>query len=136
MSEWIEVVDWDNFQHYKKRRPPWIKNYLDLLNNDDYRDLTAHQRAVLHGLWMLYAASGCQIHANTASLTRQLALRVSSRQLEALNHAGFLRIVDSRPLARGYPRDRDIKKRSKTTRKNEEPELLSFDQYLATKVKA
>ena len=36
MSErWIEIVGWEKFQHYRDRRPIWIKNYLDLLNNDD-----------------------------------------------------------------------------------------------------
>ena len=36
MTQWIEIVNWDKFQHYKDRRPVWIKLHLDLLDNDDY----------------------------------------------------------------------------------------------------
>lgn len=101
---WISVRNWRKFQHYDpaKRRPVWIKNNLDLLAKDEYRELTAHQRAVLHGLWLEYASSGCQLRVNTASLSARLNLRVSSRQLKALSDAGFIDIVASKALASGY----------------------------------
>jgi hypothetical protein len=66
-----------------------------LLHDDAYLGLTGHQRSVLHGLWLAYASSRCQLRANTASLTRQLALRVTSDTLETLNHAGFITVVAS-----------------------------------------
>ena len=95
MDGWIVVRDWDRFQHYHAgdRDMIWVKNYVRLLHNDEYLELTGHQRAVLHGLWLVYASSRCQVRANTASLTRQLALRVTSHTLEALNHAGFIAIL-------------------------------------------
>lgn len=95
----VEIVRWGDFQHYKNRRPLWVKNYLSLIHNEQYRKLTPHQRAVLHGLWILYAASGRQLTANTASLSSQLGLRVSSRQLESLSHAGFIEVLASSVLA-------------------------------------
>ncbi len=100
MSEhWIHVNGWERHQHRDAARsntPPWIKNWTKLLHDDAYLELTAHQRAVLHGLWLIYASSRRQVRVNTASLTRQLNLRVSSRQLEALNHAGFIRFSASK----------------------------------------
>jgi len=98
-EQWIVIRNWNRYQHYTDRNPPWIKNHLDLLHNDGYLELTAHQRAVLHGLWLIYASAHCQVRVNTLSLTRQLGIRVSSRQLEALNHAGFIDFVASKPLA-------------------------------------
>lgn len=26
---YIRIVNWDRYQHYKNRRPPWIKLYTD-----------------------------------------------------------------------------------------------------------
>ena len=101
---WISVRNWRKFQHYDpaKRKPSWIKNNLDLLSKDEYLELTAHQRAVLHGLWLEYAASGCQLRLSTSSISSRLGLRVTTRQLEALNDAGFIDIVASKSLADGY----------------------------------
>jgi len=104
-ERWIEVVHWHRFQHYSDRDPPWIKNYLALLHDENYLSLTGHQRAVLHGLWLEYASARCQLRANTVSLTRRLGLRVSSAQLKALNHAGFIRFVASKPLALARSRE-------------------------------
>jgi hypothetical protein len=101
-ERYIEVLGWERFQHYKDRDPAWIKNYVRLLHNDAYLDLTLHQRGVLHGLWILYAANGRQIRDSTATVSRQLGGRVSRATLEALNDAGFIRIVDSKPLAPRY----------------------------------
>ncbi len=95
---------WRRFQHYDptKRNLPWIKNYLELMRDDAYMDLTGNQRAILHGLWLEYASTRCQLHADTRSLSRRLNLRVTKQQLETLNHAGFIDIVASKVLADGY----------------------------------
>jgi hypothetical protein len=101
---WIVIPRWNDFQHYKDRRPSWIKAYTDLLNNDAYLDLTEHQALVIHRLWLMYASAGCHLHVTTASLSRHLHLRVMTRDLEALNHAGFIHFSASKPLAPRYPR--------------------------------
>lgn len=97
---WIVVPYWDEFQHRDMARsdvPPWIKNYTKLLHDDAYLGLTGHQRAVLHGLWLTYASARRQLTLSTRSLTRQLQLRVMTRDLEALNDAGFIQISASKP---------------------------------------
>jgi hypothetical protein len=82
-ERWIVIPNWDEFQHYKDRNPKWIKVYTKLLHNDAYLGLSPHQRAVLHGLWLMYASHRRQLAANTASITRQLGLRVSSASTES-----------------------------------------------------
>ena len=49
---WIEIPNWDRFQHYRDRDPPWIKFYTELLHDPDYLALSGDQRAILHGLWL------------------------------------------------------------------------------------
>ncbi len=89
-DRWIIIPNWDRFQHYRNRDPAWIKVYPELLHKDEYLDLTATQRALLHGLWMEYAKSARKVPENTAKLSRQLNLRVTKRTLQALETAGFI----------------------------------------------
>ncbi len=104
-ERWIVIPRWhaeDGFQHYHDRDPIWIKNYRFLLADDDYLKLTAGERAILHGLWLVYASSDGQVRFEPSSLSRRLSLRVRSCHLEALNHAGFIQVVASKPLALRY----------------------------------
>lgn len=98
-QKWIAIRRWNDFQHYGNRPPVWIKNYVKLLRDDAYLELSANARAVLHGLWILAAANGGYVPENTATLSRQLNLRVLRSTLESLNHAGFLELGASKPLA-------------------------------------
>lgn len=105
ISRWIWIPNWDDFQHYHDRRPTWIKNYLELLNKDEYLDLTLPQRGLLHGIWMETARRGNgRLRSNIASLSRALGLhegvRIATR--DSLVHAGFIELVASKSLATRY----------------------------------
>lgn len=107
---YIVVPNWDSFQHYSDRTPPWIKNYTELLHDDAYLGLTLHQRGVLHGIWLAYAASHRQLSGDTSALYRQLGERVSTATLIALNRAGFIELTASRPLAQSRGRGEESSK--------------------------
>ncbi len=107
---WILVLKWDELQHYKNRNPPWIKNYLNLLDKDEYMELSPGSRALLHGLWLLVARrAGDSPHssfidppcfpADTLRLSRALSMKVSSHHIASLVHAGFIEVSASKPLA-------------------------------------
>jgi hypothetical protein len=106
---WVEIPRWDDFQHYKTRRPPWIKNYTRLMHDPDYLDLSLAERGLLHSLWLLYAEYDGVLSASRAQ--RLAVLKPHYRHfyahLDSLNDAGFVRLVDSKPL-RLEVRDRDI----------------------------
>lgn len=105
MSEqrYITVPNWTGptgFQHYKDRDPKWIKNYTRLLMKDEYRKLTFKQRGLLHGIWLAFASSGGKLGASPAQLGRILGEEtVRTRDIEALNHAGFIEFLASGALA-------------------------------------
>jgi hypothetical protein len=101
-ESWIVVTRWDEFQHYSKRDPIWVKVYTRLLADENYLGLTFHQRGVLQGIWLEYARSTRQLPGSTLSLTRRLGGKVSTRDLAALSDAGFIAIVASTPLAARY----------------------------------
>lgn len=93
----IRIRNWDKYQHRDAHRsdltPPWIKSYTRQLADEDYLDLTFHQRGVLHGLRLEYARAGRDLPDNTLTLTRRLGQKVMRRDLNALNHAGFIELV-------------------------------------------
>jgi hypothetical protein len=96
---WIVIPRWDEFQHYKDRDPKWIKDHRRQYDDEAFLNLTFHQRGILQGLRHAYAASNRQISDSTLTLTRRLGQRVTTRDLAALNHAGFIEFSASKPLA-------------------------------------
>lgn len=100
MSGWIVIPRWEEFQHRDADRvavPTWIKTFTRLLSDQAYLDLTAAQRAVLHGIWLEYARTRRELPVSTTSLSRRLNLRVTQKTLDSLNHAGFIDISASKP---------------------------------------
>ncbi len=127
MSEperWIIIPNWPRFQHYKERRPVWIKAYTELLADRAYLKLTLRQRGLLHGLWLAYAASGLDLGSSAAQVGRVLGEpTVRTRDIEALNHAGFITLSASKPLAERY---QDASPEPRTKNLEEETPLPPF----------
>lgn len=48
---------WDQFQHYKKRNPPWIKLHRDLLDDYQFHCLPVASRALAPCLWLIASES-------------------------------------------------------------------------------
>jgi hypothetical protein len=47
------IKGWVKFQHFKDRRPPWIKLYRDILEDPDWHDLDGDTAKILVALWLL-----------------------------------------------------------------------------------
>lgn len=45
--------NWSEFQHYKDRRPPWIKLHRSLLDDRDFMTLPVASKAIAPLLWLL-----------------------------------------------------------------------------------
>ena len=49
----MKIRNWTKFQHYKGRRPPWIKVYRELLDDPDWIGQSDPAKALLIELWMI-----------------------------------------------------------------------------------
>lgn len=49
----LKVKDWDRFQHFKDRKPLWIKLYRDLLNDIQWHELSGDDAKTLVMLWLI-----------------------------------------------------------------------------------
>ena len=73
--------NWDNFQHYKDRCPPWIKLHKEILNDRAYMTLPTASKALAPLLWLL--ASESKDGNFDASIDElEFRLRMSRQELE------------------------------------------------------
>jgi hypothetical protein len=49
----IKIKNWQRFQSYKDRKPPWIRLQRTLLDNYSFHRMSANARALLPMLWLL-----------------------------------------------------------------------------------
>ncbi len=89
---------WADFQHYKNRRPPWIKLHKALLDDREYQRLPLASRALAPMLWLLASESKDGVfEAATEELT--FRLRQPAKDIDAglssLIEAGFFMAVQT-----------------------------------------
>lgn len=53
MDKTYRVKNWEKFQHYKDRRPLWIKLYKELLNDETWFCLSGDAAKLLINIWLL-----------------------------------------------------------------------------------
>ncbi len=139
-ERWIVIPRWDEFQHYKNRDPSWVKNYTRLLRDWNYVGLTFRLRGILHGIWLLYAASGLELGASPAQLGRMLGDdSVRMRDLQSLSDAGFIQLSASRPLASRYHAaspEKETEIETETEEQQHEGSTLSLDHPLTKQTEA
>ena len=68
------IKGWSKFQHFKDRRPPWVKLYRDILEDPDWHDLDGECAKVLISLWLI--ASEDEEQKGGLPDTRKLAFRL------------------------------------------------------------
>ena len=47
------VKGWKKFQHFKDRKPPWIKLYRDLLDELEWHELDPPAAKALVAIWLI-----------------------------------------------------------------------------------
>ena len=49
----MKIKNWSKFQHFKDRKPPWVKLYRDLLDDIEWHELDPKAAKVLVMLWLI-----------------------------------------------------------------------------------
>lgn len=93
--------NWDNFQHYKHRSPPWIKLHRNLLDDMQYQRLPIASKAIAPMLWLLASESNDGvIHRSAEEIAFRLRMTEKDviTAIKPLIDNGFF-IEDSNMLA-------------------------------------
>jgi hypothetical protein len=87
-EQWIIIPNWNRYQNYTDRTPPYIKLWLELQDKDEWYALNYTERGLLVSIWLLYAR--CNGIVSTQHLHRACTASTRREHLTSLNHAGFI----------------------------------------------
>ena len=97
--EYLRIVNWENFQHYKDRDPPWIKLHTRILCDYDFSCLQDDSKLLLMLLWVLASKLSNKIPYDIKWLMNQL--NIKNVEPQPLIEAGFIECFqdDSKTIA-------------------------------------
>jgi hypothetical protein len=124
----MRIKNWSKFQHFKDRRPPWVKLYRDILDDMDWHQLDPLASKVLVTLWLLASEDENQQGTLPDIKTIAWRLRLTEKQVSEcifkLSH--WLEQDDINAISGGYQSDRPETETKKETKKEiEAPEGVS-----------
>jgi hypothetical protein len=108
------IKNWHKFQHFKDRKPPWVKLYRDILDDLDWHELDAKAAKVLVSLWLISSEDDGYLPE-----VKKLAFRLRMSEantldvLSKLTH--WLEQTDIEPISDGYQDDRPETERETET---------------------
>lgn len=131
----MKIKNWSKFQHFKDRRPLWIKLYRDLLDDRLWNELDPLSSKVLVTLWLL-ASEDSEMEGKLPDIkTIAWRMRMSEKQVTEcifkLSH--WLEHDDINLISNGYQVDAPEKRRDREEKKTEKeieaPEGVSHEVW-------
>lgn len=92
---WLVVPNWSKWQSRRDRSDPWLKDWLDQLDRDEYLTLTLAERGLIADIRRTFARFDGQLRVTM--LAGYIHARVQRKQLDRLVEAGFLVISAAKP---------------------------------------
>ena len=91
MAITFSIKNFEKFQHYKDRSPPWIKLYNALLEDYDFGALPDASKAHLIAIWLLASRSGNKIPYDPKWVAGHINA-TEAVDLELFIEAGFIKL--------------------------------------------
>jgi hypothetical protein len=89
--EYLDVKNWEEYQHYKDRCPPWIKLHTKILNDRNFSMLSCASRGLLMQLWILASEHEGKIPNDLEEIKFRLRDNaIKQEQVNMLISKGFL----------------------------------------------
>jgi hypothetical protein len=117
--QYFKVKNFEKYQHYKDRRPPWIKLYRDIWQDTNFYKISDRSKLSYIGLLTIASELQNNIPFDPQWIKARLALS-KVPNLKCLYENGFIENVEKGKdllLATRYARDRD-RDRDRYTEKN------------------
>jgi len=130
------VKGWNKFQHFKDRRPLWIKLYRDILDDVEWHDLEPQAAKVLISCWLIASEyEGALPDMRTLAFRLRMSEKQVNSILSQLNHwlISDNDQDDINPISTGYQSDA-LEKRREETEKETEGEKIRRSQARGTRL--
>jgi hypothetical protein len=128
---YLSVKNFDRFQHYKNRRPPWIKLYNDLLDDYEFSNLSDKNKFYVVACFLLASRYNNRIPCDSKWFARVSGAK-SKVNFDELIKSGFL--FDSTALASDKQDDTLERERERETEENADVDL-GGDQWKQIRAK-
>ena len=100
----MKIKNWTKFQHFKDRRPPWVKLYRDILDDIEWHELDPLAAKVLVMLWLIASEDDGRI-PNTKTLAFRLRLTEIKTKEIVIKLSHWLEQDDINVISDGYQLD-------------------------------
>jgi hypothetical protein len=131
----MKIKNWSKFQHFKDRRPPWIKLYRDLLDDMEWNTLDPVASKVLVSLWLIASEDENQDGGLPDIKTLAWRLRMTEKQVleqvSKLSH--WLNQDDIKAISSKYQYDLPETEREKETKKETKAEKEPLKRVIVEK---
>jgi len=113
MTVTFSVKNFERFQHYKDRSPPWIKLYNELLDDYAFGLLPDASKLHLVAIWLLASRSNNRIPHDSVWIAKRISA-TEKVDLELLRVSGFIEVQDAGMPPAGRKPHADPERESET----------------------
>jgi hypothetical protein len=114
----MRIKNWDRFQHFKDRKPIWIKLYRDLLDDLNWHELDPKSAKALVMIWLI-ASEELGILPETKTLAFRLRMSEKETKEVVTRLSSWLEQDDINAISEGYQDDMPEKRREETKKEKE-----------------
>jgi len=100
----LKIKNWHKFQHFRDRRPPWIKLYRDLLDDVEWNELDPLAAKCLVMLWLIASEDDGNL-PDTRTIAFRLRLSESQAKSMILKLKHYLEQDDINVISERYQLD-------------------------------
>jgi len=100
----MRIKNWTKFQHFKDRRPPWVKLYRDILDDLEWHELDPLAAKVLVMLWLIASENEGQIPDNKTLAFRLRLTELKTKEI-IIKLSHWLEQDDINKISKGYQVD-------------------------------
>jgi len=128
-----QIKKWEEFQHYRSRRPPWIKLYRDMLTSDTWVMGSDSDRVLAIAMLILASITENMIPADPTYIQRVGCLH-KPPNFDHLLSTGFIELIDASKLLAcsenihtsmlGLEDDLNLKRREEKEKKTDPLKIL------------
>lgn len=124
MKTTFSVKNWESFQHYKDRNPPWIKLHNHLLDNYEFECLPDNTKCHLLCIWMLASRTNNEMVYDNAWIKRKIGAN-SNVDLKSLELLGFIEVQSKEHDASNALVSEEKRRGETEKRRDREEEIVS-----------
>ena len=112
----MKIKNWTKFQHFKDRRPPWVKLYRDILDDLEWHELDPLAAKVLVMLWLIASENDGRIPDNKTLAFRLRLTEVKTKEI-IIKLSHWLEHDDINAISDQYQSDSTETERETETKK-------------------